>query len=126
MAHPLHPLFRECCRREVLDRIYAHHDIWLDGIEAWNAGFFGIYTNPATMSVNRQAYGWPEIGNSDAHSLYAIGRGFTWFKGTTAQNLRTSIESGNCAPGGKLWGVSDYLHLANYYMNKRRAIQRIA
>jgi len=124
VAHPLHPLFRECCRREVLDRIYTHPDIWLDGIEAWNAGFYGIYTNPMTMSVNRQVYGWPEIGNSDAHSLYAIGSGYTWFIGTTAQDLRTSIQAGLCAPGGKLWSVSDYLHLASYYMNKRRAVQQ--
>ena len=126
VAHPLHPFFRECCRREVLDRLYAHLDIWLDGIESWNAGFFGIYTNPATMSANRQVYGWPEIGNSDSHSLYAIGRGFTWFKGTSAQDLHASIQAGLCAPGGKLWGVGDYLHLASYYMNKRLADQRIA
>ena len=120
VAHPLNPLFRHSCQREVLDRIFAAKDIWLDGIETWNASFCGIYTNRLAMRTNREVFGWPELGNSDAHTLSAIGRGCTWFEGMTAQDVRATIESGLSAPGGKLWRVNDYLRLASHHIKKHR------
>ncbi len=124
VAHPLNPIFRHSCQREVLDRIFASNDIWLDGIETWNASFCGIYANRLAMRTNREVYGWPELGNSDAHTLHAIGRGCTWFEGMTAQDVRATIESGVCAPGGKLWRMHDYLRLAGHHINKRRRDRR--
>ncbi len=120
VVHPLNPLFRLSCQREVLDRIYATRDVWLDGIETWNAGLCGIYANRVSMRVNRQVYGWPEVGNSDAHTLHAMGLGCTWFEGTTAQDVRTAIKAGLCTPGGKLWRVNDYLRLVGHHITKRR------
>src|SRR6266853_1811737 len=32
VAHPLNPLFRHSCQREVLDRVFVNDDIWLGGI----------------------------------------------------------------------------------------------
>ena len=124
VVHPLNPLFRMSCQREVLDRIYANDDLWLDGIETWNAGLCGIYANRVTMRANRQIYGWPEVGNSDAYTLHAIGRGCTLFQGTTALDVRTAIQSGLSTPGGKLWNVNDYLKLASYHIHKRRPSHR--
>ncbi|HLH61432.1 MAG TPA: PHP-associated domain-containing protein [Ktedonobacteraceae bacterium] len=124
VAHPLNRIFRHSCQREVLDRIVASKDVWLDGIETWNASFCGIYANRVAMSANREVYGWPELGNSDAHTLKAIGRGCTWFEGRCAQDVRTSIEARLTAPGGKLWRMNDYLALAGHHINKQR--QRIA
>jgi predicted metal-dependent phosphoesterase TrpH len=128
VAHPLHPVFRFSCQREVLDRIYASADLWLDGIETRNAGFSGIYGNRVAMSVNRQVYGWPEVGNSDAHILQSIGCAYTTFEGTSAMDLRNSIEAGLSAPGGKLWGMYDYLRLVSHRINKRLSAlqQRVA
>ena len=113
---------------EVLDRIYASADLWLDGIETRNAGFCGIYGNRVAMSVNRQVYRWPEVGNSDAHILHSIGCAYTTFEGTSAMDLRNSIEAGLSAPGGKLWGMNDYLRLASHRINKRLSarLQRVA
>jgi len=125
VAHPLNPLFRHSCQREVLDRIFEHDDVWLDGIETWNASFCGIYTNRLAMRTNREVYGWPELGNSDAHTIHAIGRGCTWFEGSTAEHVRTTIESGVCAPGGKLWRMYDYLRLASHHFQKRRRERRV-
>jgi predicted metal-dependent phosphoesterase TrpH len=119
VAHPLHPLFRHSCSREVLDRIYAAKDVWLDGVETWNASFCGIYANRQAMSANREVYGWSELGNSDAHTLNAIGRGCTWFEGKSAQDVRTAIEAGLSAPGGRLWDVQDYLRWMRYRMSKQ-------
>ena len=124
VAHPLNPLFRHSCQREVLDRIFVNNDTWLDAIETWNASFCGIYANRLAMRTNREVYGWPEVGNSDAHTLHAIGRGCTWFEGSTAQHVRATIESGASAPGGKLWQMHDYLRLASHRINKRRRDRR--
>jgi predicted metal-dependent phosphoesterase TrpH len=119
VAHPLNRIFRYSCQREVLDRIARSQEVWLDGIETWNASFCGIYANRVAMSTNRRVYGWPELGNSDAHTLSSIGSGYTWFHGRTAQELRECVESGLTAPGGRLWGVNDYVHLASYHLQKR-------
>jgi len=124
VAHPLNPLFRHSCQREVLNRILEDNDIWLDGIETWNASFCGIYTNRLAMRINREVYGWPEVGNSDAHTTHAIGRGCTWFEGSTALDVRNAIESGECAPGGKLWRMHDYWRLASYHIQKRRKVRK--
>ncbi len=124
VAHPLNPIFRHSCQREVLDRIFAANNVWLDGIETWNASFCGIYANRLAMRTNREVYGWPELGNSDAHTLNAIGRGCTWFEGTTAQEVRATMESGMCAPGGKLWRMNEYLRLVSHRLNRRRSDRR--
>jgi predicted metal-dependent phosphoesterase TrpH len=124
VAHPLNRIFRHSCQREVLDRISASKDVWLDGIETWNASFCGIYANRLAMSANRSIYGWPELGNSDAHTLNAIGRGCTWFEGSSALDVRASIEAGLTAPGGNLWRMNDYLVLVRHHINKRRRLYR--
>ncbi len=125
VAHPLNRIFRHSCQREVLDRIYASRDVWLDGIETWNASFCGIYANRVAMSATREIYGWPELGNSDAHTLSSIGRGCTWFEGSSALDVRSAIECGESAPGGQLWRVNDYLRLAGHHINKRRPLRRM-
>ena len=120
VAHPLHRFFRHSCKREVLDRIVATPGVWLDGMETWNASFCGVYANYVAMGTNRTVYNIPELGNSDAHMLSAIGRGMTWFEGKSAQDVRATIEAGVSAPGGKLWGVESYYQWARYLLNKEQ------
>jgi len=124
IAHPLNPIFRHSCQREVLDRIHASNDVWLDGIETWNASFCGIGANRIAMRVNREVYGLAEVGNSDAHTLSAIGRGCTWFEGKSAQDVRASIEARLSAPGGKLWDMKTYLRLAHHHIINPNIIVR--
>lgn len=124
VAHPLNPLFRHSCQREVLDRIYVSNDVWLDGIETWNASFCGIRANRMAMCANREVYGWAELGNSDAHTIGSIGRGCTWFEGKSAQEVRTCIEAGLSAPGGGLWNVNDYLLWVRHRIGKNSKIVR--
>lgn len=119
IAHPLNQIFRHSCPRSVLDRIKASKSVWLDGIETWNASFCGIYANRVAMQRNRDYYGWSELGNSDAHTLSAIGSGCTWFTGKNALDVRTAIEQGETAPGGKMWGMQDYLLLAGHHIGKQ-------
>jgi predicted metal-dependent phosphoesterase TrpH len=119
VAHPLNQIFRHSCPRYVLDRIKASESVWLDGIETWNASFCGIYANRVAMQSNRESYGWPELGDSDAHTLRAIGSGCTWFEGKNAQDVRAAIERGETAPGGRMWGMHDYLRLAGHHLGKQ-------
>lgn len=128
VPHPLCPLFRHSCQRKVLDHIYANKDVWPDAIEIWNASFCGIYANHQATRVNRKVYGWPEVGNSDAHTLNAIGRGYTWFKGQSAQDIRTGIETHSSLPGGKWWKVQDQLAWMQFRLSKegRQARKRYA
>jgi hypothetical protein len=119
VAHPLNPLFRHSCPASVLDRIKDSHNVWLDGIETWNASFCGIHANRVAMQRNREVYGWSELGNSDAHTLTGISSGCTWFTGKSAREVRAAIEQGETAPGGKLWGVNDYLRLAGHHLGKQ-------
>lgn len=126
IAHPLNQIFRHSCPRHVLDRIKASGSVWLDGIETWNASFCGIYANRVAMQRNREQYGWPELGNSDAHTLSAIGSGCTWFPGKSALEVRRAIEQSETAPGGRLWGMHDYLRLVGYHLSKQgRRVVRI-
>ena len=124
VAHPLNRVFRHSCQRRVLDHIHASSDVWLDGIETWNASFCGIGANRVAMHANRVEYGWAEVGNSDAHTLNSIGRGCTWFEGQSAQDVRATIEAGLSAPGGKLWEVNDYLRLAQHMLSVRTPLVR--
>lgn len=118
IAHPLHKFFRHSCQRRVMDRIHASKDVWFDGVETWNASFCGIYANYIAMGANRSTYGLPEVGNSDAHTPSAIGSGYSWFEGKTAQEFRASVEQGITAPGGKMWEVQSYYHWVRYLMSK--------
>lgn len=120
VAHPLHRFFRHSCQKPVMDRIHASKDVWLDGIETWNASFCGIYANYIAMAANRKQYHLPEVGNSDAHTLSALGSGITWFDGRSAADVRAAIESGATAPGGKMWEPQAYYHWVRYLMNKEQ------
>jgi predicted metal-dependent phosphoesterase TrpH len=120
IAHPLHRFFRHSCQKEVMDRIHASKEVWFDGIETWNASFCGIYANAIAMKANRSLYGLAELGNSDAHTLSAVGSGITWFEGKNAQDIRHSIENRLTAPGGKLWEILAYYHWVRYLMNKEQ------
>jgi predicted metal-dependent phosphoesterase TrpH len=123
IAHPLHPWFPDIsCQKAVLDRIAAAKDVWLDGIETWNASFCGIYANGAAMQANRTRYGLAELGGSDAHTKISIGRGFTWFMGRSANELRTAIEQGQSAPGGKFWSVRACYHWARHKAQKPESL----
>jgi predicted metal-dependent phosphoesterase TrpH len=120
VAHPLHRFFRHSCQKDVMDRIHTSKDVWFDGIETWNASFCGIYANYIAMGANRSLYGLAEVGNSDAHTLNAIGSGITWFEGKSAQDVRWSIVKSLTAPGGKLWDLQVYYHWVRYRMNKEQ------
>jgi predicted metal-dependent phosphoesterase TrpH len=92
-AHPLVP-YPLCAQGFVLRRLLADEPRFRpDAIEAFNPTTLG---RPWHSRVVRFAeeHGLARVGNSDAHSLDAIGSGYTTFPGRTADELREAILAG--------------------------------
>ena len=56
----------------------------------------------------------PALGCSDAHSLETVGKGFTWFHGSTANDLYRAIQTKNIQHiqwSGEYWSVADYVKI---------------
>jgi predicted metal-dependent phosphoesterase TrpH len=121
LAHPFNRVFRHSIQREVVERLkHAPQEAQPDGMETLNGSFAGIYSSRLAMARNRQRYGWPETGSSDAHTITAIGCAFTWFAGTSAAELRASLLNAATMPGGRFWQTSEYWQLASYWARKGR------
>ena len=91
-----HPTARGCSSlsEESIRRALGHPQAasFLAGIEVFNAG---IVHRKGNVNAQRLARNLPlaPIGSSDSHMLWTIGRGFTKFKGSTAADLRSALES---------------------------------
>jgi hypothetical protein len=89
-AHPLVP-YPLCAQGFVLRRLLADDERYRpDAIEAFNPTTLG---RPWHGRVVRFAdeHGLARVGNSDAHSLDAIGTGYTTFEGRDGAALRAAI-----------------------------------
>lgn len=85
----------------------------LDGIEGFNAGLWIPQNNDIATRMS-QRLGLAVCGGSDAHHLTTIGKGYTMFPGTTADELRQAILNRQTMAGGSLWGwprTTEYLRL---------------
>ena len=121
IAHPFNRVFRHSIQREVVDRLqFAPPEARPDGIETLNGSFAGIGSSQLAMLRNRKLYGLSATGSSDAHTVTAIGCAFTWFEGTTAADLRDSLQRAVTMPGGGFWQTQDYWQLASYWARKGR------
>jgi predicted metal-dependent phosphoesterase TrpH len=92
----------------------------LDGIEVFNAGTITPGNNLLADRVCAQLP-LPQLGNSDAHTLNAIGLGHTRFPGRSAADLREAIIQGATAVEGKRWPVTDYLKLSLRSIPRKRS-----
>jgi len=109
LAHPFQ--VHICETRQGIKRYY--NDIRViqragfDAVEVVNGAAFPPGSNTFTKVICGRlnvAY----VGNSDAHTLNAIGSGKTLFEGTTANDLRRAIEAQQTrAPGGS-WSPIAY------------------
>jgi predicted metal-dependent phosphoesterase TrpH len=83
----------------------------IDAIEAYNAGTMTPGNNVLARRICAQLP-LPVVGNSDAHTLSAIGRGRTHFDGRTAADFRAALARGRTAAEGESWPITDYLKLS--------------
>jgi predicted metal-dependent phosphoesterase TrpH len=93
----------------------------IDAIEVHNSGA----PTPGGNLLSRrlaQNLQLPMIGNSDAHTLTAIGCGVTRFEGHTAVDLRKAIENGQTKAEGRPWPIIDYLKLLPVSTRRRSSV----
>lgn len=92
--HPMSWLTRSISERTI-ERLFERNEagILLDGIEVANPSPAGRLTRERALRLN-QRWGYAPIGASDAHHLGHIGTGWTEFDGSSADDLRRAILSG--------------------------------
>ena len=70
----------------------AINDLAFHALEVYNSSPYLIHANRLASKFTG-GQGIAAVGGSDAHVLKGIGKGYTVFRGTTAQDLRSSIEA---------------------------------
>jgi predicted metal-dependent phosphoesterase TrpH len=107
-AHPLVP-YPLCAQGFVLRRLLADEPRFRpDAIEAFNPTTLG---RPWHARVVRFAeeHGLARVGNSDAHSLEAVGTGWTTFAGHDGEALRAAIAAGTTHQHGSFHPTGEQL-----------------
>ena len=87
-------------------------DLPFDGIEGFNGGV--LWQERSCNRVARKAAAQrnlPVLGNSDAHSLNTVGKGFTWFNGRSANDLYRAIKANAVQWAGSYWSPRDYAEI---------------
>ncbi|PKQ15488.1 MAG: phosphotransferase [Actinobacteria bacterium HGW-Actinobacteria-7] len=90
IAHPFSAqgVFGPTGRNLVAD---AANDWAFHAFEVYNSMPFLVWANSMAAKVLAGGQGIAATGGSDAHVLKAVGKGYTLFKGTSADDLRTGI-----------------------------------
>ncbi len=82
----------------------------IDALEIHNAGAFTPGNNLLARRLAAQL-NLPTVGNSDGHSLEAIGRGVSYFPGRTAADFRAALLAKQTYVEGRGWPLKDYVKL---------------
>ncbi len=118
LAHPFEMLVCTHMAARYLRTPEVLLDAGIDAIEIHNSGASTPGNNWLARRLAHQL-NLTAVGNSDAHTLAAIGRGVTCFEGRTAADLRYALVTGNTAVEGRSWPITDYLRLSpNLIRNK--------
>jgi predicted metal-dependent phosphoesterase TrpH len=95
-------------------------DLAFNALEVYNSSPYLVYANRLAARTLAGGQGFASLGGSDAHLLRAIGTGHTLFRGTTAEDLRLSIDRLETRAEASKSGVS----LAVRYMLRYPQIRR--
>ena len=118
-AHPLVP-YPLCAQGWVLRRLLDDPDpaVRPDALETFNPTTLG---KPWHARVTRFAdeHGLAHVGNSDAHTLDAIGSGWTTFPGRNGVDLRRAIEARTTEHGGTFHATIGQLGTFGQQIRKR-------
>jgi predicted metal-dependent phosphoesterase TrpH len=108
-AHPLVP-FPMCAQGGAIRRLLNDDNaaVHPDALETWNPTALGKYRHEAVVRFAEEL-GLPQVGNSDAHALAAIGTCWTTFPGRTTGDLRAAIVAGSTGSHGAFHGSFEQL-----------------
>lgn len=87
-----------------------------DGIEVVNATPTLADENWQASLINNTLLWKAETGSSDAHILEAIGKGYTLFKGKTAQDLRDAILQRKTQAGREKWTIKILIKYGFFFL----------
>jgi predicted metal-dependent phosphoesterase TrpH len=91
-----------------------------DAIEGFNAGVIwsqrGCNAAAGRVALDRHV---PSVGGSDAHTLATVGTGYTWFTGTSANDLYHAIQGSTVACDGHYWSMVQYLDMGRQLTRQR-------
>ena len=91
-----------------------------DGVEIDNSTPLMGWANRRARAYNRRMQRLPEIGNSDAHIVEAIGKSFTRFPGVTAADLRHAIACGRSAARRKRYDLRELVAYGQFWVESTR------
>ncbi len=124
LAFAPHPFFRAQQRQgrpiSMLGLGTLVRDLELDAIEMVNATPFLGVANRRAARFNRATTRLPEVGNSDSHILAAVGKGYTTFPGTTAQELYTALRTGQTEAGARAYTTGELLAYLRFWLGLQR------
>ncbi len=107
-AHPLVP-YPLCAQGFVLRRLLGDDPRYHpDAIEAFNPTTLGRPWHGRVVAFAEE-HGLARVGNSDAHTVEAIGSGWTTFPGRTAEDLRRAILARETHQHGSFHGAAGQL-----------------
>lgn len=98
----------------------AFNDFAFHALEVYNSLPFLAWANSMAAKAFTGGQGFAAVGGSDAHFLGAIGKGSTVFHGSTAADLRASIENLDTRALAGTQGLSVVVNLARAYPRIRR------
>ncbi len=98
----------------------AIYDVAFHALEVYNSSPYLIYANRLAAKAFAGGQGIAATGGSDAHVLRAIGNGYTVYRGTTAGDLRASIDNLETRAEASKGGLSVALRYAFRYPQIRR------
>jgi len=112
LAIPAHPLFPYpmCTQAWMLRRLLASKDprVRPDALEAFNPTTFGRPVHRRVVAFAAE-HDMPAVGGSDAHEASSVGKGWTTFPGSTAEELRAAILEGRTGWHGSFHGTAAQL-----------------
>lgn len=96
------------------------NDVAFHALEVYNSSPYLVYANRLAAKAFTGGQGIAATGGSDAHVLKAIGTGYTLFRGSTAEDLRLSIDKLETRAEAGRGGLSLALRYALFYPKIRR------
>ncbi len=99
-AHPYTPMRLIFPEQGLADKI--KEQVGFDAVEVKNAAPTELFANGNASRINQQHQRLPAVGGSDSHHWRMVGKTYTYFPGTTADDLRTAIKTGDVQAGGHI------------------------
>ena len=96
------------------------NDLAFKALEVYNSSPYLIYANRLAAKAFAGGQGFAATGGSDAHVCKAIGKGYTLFRGSSAEDLRRSIDNLETRAEASRGGLSVALRYALRYPQIRR------